>query len=260
MKIDVSGRIDVPMAIGGKTFNMLIDTGGFASMLMESTVKSLDLRTHEVGNLRVTGFGGYFYNRFVEADDITLGELKQPSLKFLVHGDMADVGGILSPDILRNFDLDFDFANSRLTLFRPGDCEGQHVWWTKDPYSVVSFTTDRSQHIIVPVTLDGKQIDAMFDTGASTSVLDLETAESLFGFDEKDARVETETGYDYKFPFKELSFGGVVVKNPRLPLIKRVDTGTLAPIMLVGINVMRMLHMYVSYPEGKIYITPASAH
>lgn len=189
MKIDVSGRIVIPMSIGDKSFNMLIDTGGFASMLTRSTVTTLNL-TPQQATIAEMGFGGFYYDKYVEAKDIALGDLKAPSLKFLVHEDFADMGGILAPDILRGYDLDFDFANSSFSLFHPGDCQGRHVWWTKEPYAVIEFNLDKDGHIVLPVQLDGKEITAIVDTGAATSVLELETAERLLDFDDKNPKLE----------------------------------------------------------------------
>ena len=33
-----------------------------------------------------------------------------------------------------------------------------------------------------------------------------------------------------------------------------------APKILLGVNVLRQLHMYVAYKERKLYVTPAATH
>ena len=61
----------------------------------------------------------------------------------------------------------------------------------------------------------------------------------------------------YSHTFKSLAFGDVAVANPKLVILP-ADNFDLAPEMLIGMDIMRKLHMYFSFHEGKIYITPAS--
>ncbi len=261
MSIDLTGRINVPMTVGGKELNMLIDTGAVLTELTQSTVDTLGLHP-ELLNQRVVikGIGGYRIDHFVNARDIVFGGLKAFKMPFLVQPDDAqmtrDVDGILGPDILRAYDDDFDFADSMFSLFDAVDCEGNHVWWTNDPHAEIPFTIDDTGHIIVAVQLDGKTIKAILDTGASTSMLDLDHAEDEFGFDDKNPKLErrpadTKSGFVYKYPFEVLSFGGetennVKVLTPVLELIKHDDIGVHQLRMLIGINILRRLHLYIS--------------
>jgi hypothetical protein len=63
----------------------------------------------------------------------------------------------------------------------------------------------------------------------------------------------------YDYPFKLLDFNGIAVSNPRLQIVsdgylpKGID-------MLVGVSILRRLHLYIAYGEEKLYITPAGAN
>ena len=275
MSIDVTGRINVPMTVAGKELNMLIDTGAILTELTQSTVDTLGLHPQLLNQrIEFRGVGGYRIDHFVNAPDIVFGGLKAYKMPFLVQPDDAqmtrDVDGILGPDILRAYDDDFDFANSMFSLFDAVECEGNHVWWTNDPHAEIPFTIDATGHIMIDVNLDGKTIKAVLDTGASNSMLDLDIAQDKFAFDDKDPKLEkrpagTKSGFAYKYPFKALSFGGetennVTVLNPVLELMKHDDIAVHDIRVLVGINILRRLHLYISYKNRMIYVTPASAH
>ena len=55
--------------------------------------------------------------------------------------------------------------------------------------------------------------------------------------------------------------GFLIVNNPEIVLRSRADIklGDV-PNMLVGISVLRQLHLYISYRQERIVVTPASAH
>jgi predicted aspartyl protease len=269
MSISVASHITVPMTVGGQEVTLAIDTGGINSMLDQSVVDSLGLHAETFNNVRITMFGGRRIDHYVVAHDISFGGLKARDMTFLVMPDgglTGDIQGLLAPDVMRAYDDDFDFANMKFSLFDPSHCDGSLVYWTKEDSSEIPFRIDDSGHIGFPVMLDGQEIHVNLDTGASTSVIDLETAERLFNFTESDPRLvklgRTKTGYTYRFPFKTLTFGGVTVQNPQLVLVSSEDSHIHAGGLqgLIGIGILRELHMYVSYRQRKLFVTAASAH
>ncbi len=162
MSVDLTGRINVPMTVAGKSLNMLIDTGAVLTGLTQSTVDTLGLSSERLTELVTTGIGGYRIDHVVSARDIVFGGLRANEMPFLVQPDDAqithDVDGMIGSDILRAYDDDFDFANSMFTMFDAVNCESDHVWWTNDPHTEIPFTIDDTGHIIVAVQLDGKTI------------------------------------------------------------------------------------------------------
>ncbi|MEI9988780.1 MAG: retropepsin-like aspartic protease [Rhizomicrobium sp.] len=274
MGIDAGGRMTVPMTVGGQTVNMLVDTGGLNTMLSESVVSSLGLHKTRILNARITIYGGTPVDYFTEAHDISFGGLKAKSMDFLVLPEeraMGGIGGMLAPDILRAYDDDFDFANGKFTLFSPDHCEGKVVYWTKNPVAAkIEIAIDSSGHIKLPVTIDGHVVHLTFDTGADDTTISLDQAESLFGFDVKSPDLKVVDGEGdnaiYQYPFKTLTFGGgdtgrVTVNNPHIYLTPRsVSKLSDSESGLLGMGILRQLHLYIAYKEHRIFVTPASAN
>ena len=59
-----------------------------------------------------------------------------------------------------------------------------------------------------------------------------------------------------------MSFGGVEVSNPDITLIpdRKAQLGPQAPDLILGIGILRQLHLYIAYREKKLYLTAASVH
>ncbi|MGA7713757.1 MAG: aspartyl protease family protein [Rhizomicrobium sp.] len=266
MDMDQSGEVAVPVVIDGTNFEMLVDTGSYESILTEATVKALGHRIMKSNGGYLVGFGGRIIDGTAEVKNFRIGNARASNITFMVIPDGyldPKLGGLLGADILYFFDLDFDFANAKLNLISPDHCEGKEVYWTNDAHAQIPFKLEDARHIRIKVQIDGKDVRAMVDTGASMSVMSLETAENLFGFDEATAKKD-----NYLYPFKTLTLQGVVVNNPRIRLVpddKSKVMGGFAgmsrePDMILGMSVLRQLHLYIAYHEGKIYATPASAH
>jgi predicted aspartyl protease len=267
MDMSVGDRASVPLTIAGQRVEFLIDTGGAYSMLSDERASSLNLKRYRADTAQVSMWGGALVNQFVTARDVALGDLKTPEMSFLVlpKGHLEPgIDGILAPDVLRAYDDDFDFANGRFSLFSPDHCPGKVVYWAKD-WSEIGFDLDDGGHIRLPVTLDGHPVTVTMDTGSPDTVMSLELAESLLGFDERSSqlkRIETEDGSAaYRYPIAALSFGGVTVSHPEVVLIPdSVSHAYSSGRALLGMGVLRQLHLYIAYHEKKLYVTAASAH
>jgi len=265
-----AGGIYVPIQVGGKTINLLIDTGGVLSMLTQSTINALSLPTKAVVDKHIVMIGGTFIEKSVTAHDVNLGGIKMANVEFLVMPDghlPLGIGGTLSPDLLRAYVDEFDFASAKFNLYSQNACAGMPVPWTTGPHVEIPFKLDRAGHITLTVRLDGKDVVTSLDTGSSLSILRLESAESIFGFDDRSPLLklaaQTTVARIYQYPFHSLEFGeaaagmGIVsVTNPNLSLISRADTGMIyGPELILGMSVLRNLHMYIDYKQQKIYAT-----
>jgi predicted aspartyl protease len=242
-------------------------------MLTEQTVKRLGLKkllpSTNILDGQVLMFGGKKIESYTEVHDVDLGGLKAADIPMQVMPDgmmPPDLGGTIAPNILSHYDADFDFANAKFRLFSQDHCEGKVVYWTTDVPSKIAIIIDRVGHIEVPVQIDGKEIKALIDTGSSRSILSLETARNLFGLDEKDPRLTPVKGDEAQhavhFPFAKLSFQDITVDDPDIVLVpdevsKFYNAG---PKLLLGMGILRQLHLYIAYREHKLYVTAASAH
>jgi predicted aspartyl protease len=268
MSTDSSGGQMVPLTMDGRILNLLVDTGGIDSMLTEAVVDSLKLRVAPLPDRHVILFGGYRMDRFAVGHDIDFGGLKAPYKEFIIMPDghlPEGVDGTLAPDILRAYDDEFDFVAAKLNLFLSNHCQTNMTYWTKGEHAEIRIEQDHFGHISFSVLLDGKKIRATLDTGSSRSVLNLEAAEDLFGFTQSDPALKptasTAYGHAYTYPFRTLNFSGVSVANPDMTLIASRDEGMSGgPPLILGMGILRQLHMYIAYREQVLYVTAASAH
>lgn len=259
MTIGGGGLVSVPIGIEDETDNMLVDTGGVFSTLTERVVKHHNLRQEMLQMAWLTMFGGRKIDHFVTVPQITIGRFPVPNRTFMVMPDDAlppDMDGIIAPDMLAAFDVEFDMAGGALSLFSQDHCDGKVVYWTKGDSAAVPFRMDDWRHMKVEVLLDGEEIKADIDTGASDSIMSLETAEHLFGWDSKTDNT--------KHTFKSLSFEGVSVQNPMIHLIpddkSKIMGGYGEAKLILGMSILRKLHFYIAFREHNIYITPAEQH
>lgn len=268
MSVDESGSPNVPMTVEGHVLNLLIDTGGFQSMLSSAVVADLRLPKFPVIENNISMFGGVRVDQLTSANDIDFGGLKAPRMIFLVIPAQTlspGVDGLLAPDIMRAYDVEFDFANAKFNMFLKDHCDANMAYWSKDDHAEIPFSYDEAGHIKFLVEVDGKSVRVALDTGSSRSWMSLEEARSLFDLKQNDPAMtpleKTENGYSYKYPFKTMTFGGVNVSNPDLELISRKDSRMPgAPDLILGMGILRQLHMYIASKERKLYVTAASAH
>jgi predicted aspartyl protease len=274
MQIGVDGRIYVKATVNGAPVSMLVDTGGFFAELTPALVSRLNLPTRHV-RLRLIGLSGHSTDIAVSAP-FALGNMHADGMDFMVmpadHAfapDVPDAGGILAPNLFRHYDLDLDIAGHRLQLISQDHCDGKVVYWKANALAEVPVRIAPTGHVLVPIGLDGHTLTALLDTGATVSLLNMSVAQSQFGLMPDvpprasmpgAPRVATHI-------FRALSFAGVAVSNPRLVMLPDLIHGKISnagagaesrmPDVILGMDILRHLHLYIAYKEQKLYITPA---
>jgi len=281
---DGDPHVFVPVTINGKSRLMLLDTGGWNSEVTSQSVADLGLPYVSIRYSEVN-LAGEESHQAATVDSFSIGQLTTKSVEFVVAPERylfqgePEYAGIIAPNILKNYDVDIDFGGGKLNLLSADHCEGKVIYWPANAVAVVPIHVLRSGHILVPVKLDGKNVSAILDTGAYTTTLMMPLAEGDFGL--KMGSADTPKVFEmpdrpgaatYEHKFGSLSFGGVSVSNLSvaiLPDFMRSKTGTpqlgsrlgtggtheQVPDMLIGMNVLRHLHVYIAYQEQKLYIT-----
>jgi predicted aspartyl protease len=278
-KPSASGGMLVPVKIGDAERLLLLDTGGAVMRLTPEAAQEFNLTTAEM-DTRFFGVTGRSSNRYAIIPSLSFGRIEARNVKALVlplssEGPQNVVGTMVTSP---NYDLELDFSGNRLALFASDHCQGRVVYWPTTVVAVVPVRIDSLQHMIIPVTLDGKRLEALIDTGSSGTFLDLNTAQQVFGVDLSSPDVK-DVGHPrdapafrtYQRRFNTLAFDGVTVSHPVLELIPDAITPKLRaatrslmrrqseiPDVTLGMSVLGKLHMYIAYKERKVYITPAS--
>jgi predicted aspartyl protease len=284
-----SVRPVVSVLIEHKSKYMLVDTGGIFTDVTRETADELGLQHFRQG-VEEVGVNGETSDEGTRVSDFEIGRLHASGVDFMIApkaplGD--EIAGTISPNMLRNYDVEFDFGGDKMSLLSQDHCEGKVIYWPASAVAVVPMRLVHSGHIIIPITLDGQTLDALLDTGATTTVLNLRVAEARFGFD---ANANKPVGYMpgpnplpiYERKFSALGLEGIVIGNPTVSIMadlmgspadiqphaessfmgSRLSVPEEArglPQIILGMNELRHLHLYIAYKEQKLYITPADA-
>lgn len=273
----------VPVTIDSSNKKLLLDTGGRISQLSKATVHALDLpvatsETELIDLAGDTSNSRTTVRRLIvgakEQSDVRMGVAPNPDL-----GTSLPYDGLLATDLFVDADLDMDFGARRLTAFSTDHCDGRVVYWPADAVAIVPVTV--SHNIITfPVTVDGHAVTAVMDTGAPYSVMNMRLANQIFGLtpDSPDMKPLKETSGDrtlttYGHRFDDVAFEGVDVKNLRIYLMSdqnsrgrlhemgaffgTEDRSATVPDLILGMDVLRHLHVYFATKEKRLYITDA---
>ena len=270
----------VPVSIAGKSRTMLLDTGGVISELSPSIVKELNLPTRHT-NLILYDISGDAVDEVVNVQNFVLGTLRADNMQlFVAHTDLDEADGILAPNILGAYDIEMDFKNNKLSFFSQDHCKGQVIHWPADVVALVPMRLTEGGHIVVSVQVDGRRLNGLIDTGASQTAMSLRIATGRFGLQPDKDMQEVDTlrrpgSKVYGHRFQTLTLEGITVNNPYMAIIpdlnrertrKPPKLGTRLPTnrdppglgdVIIGMSVLKHLHVYIAYKEQALYITPA---
>lgn len=274
-----NGHMSIPVDMEDTRKNLILDTGAPASIINKSAAEELHLvRARIFRGTFINSSGGSFDER-ATVRSLTIDHLHAENTDFLVSDSPISsddtVDGLLGVGLLQSQDIEFDFADNKINLFSQDHCPGKVIYWPADAISVVPIQILESGHIIVPALLDGKKMDALFDTGSPGTFLSLEGAHNMFDLHTADL---TEIGHEgdrkyYKHRFKTLTFEGITINNPELMLSENeTRSGEAAHIgtrlaeksqgdvdLILGLREMRHFRIYIAYKEKKLYITAGGA-
>jgi lipoprotein NlpI len=263
-------RLLVPMTLLDKQVHMVVDTGGFWSLIDQPMVDELKLKKREVKGVSMVDGAGRRLNEIVTIPRSKIGGVNVgQSLDFVVaptvlsgvsDGGIAESGSI-GAHFLSEFDVELDISKGKLGLFRHEHCEGRVVYWTNEPYGVVNLRQASAYLIEADVEVDGHNLEALLDTGSPTTTMSLEVAKRKFNLHPGSPgvqlagtiRMASGAGMEaYSYTFKALKLGEVTFYNVPMMLapINRVE-------MILGLNELKKMHLYLAYSEMKMYVTPA---
>jgi hypothetical protein len=139
--------------------------------------------------------------------------------------------GVLGLDTLHEYDVELDFKNAQMKLFAKDHCPGNVVYWTNS-YTVVPFSIDANGHIVAQMALDGKPVSVAVSTAPGHMAM---------------RSMSTPVAY------KTLGIGAISLSNPQVTQAGDVDPGAQ---MRIGLDDLKMLHLFFAFSENKLYVTP----
>jgi predicted aspartyl protease len=270
LETETDGEVTIPVTVNGTAGRWLIDTGNVRSMIADATANVLSLKV-KPSTTPMEMFGGTPIFFEADVDSMDIGGMTGHDYSLMVVPSRfmpTDSTGILAPDIMARYDVDFDFAGGKFKFFDQDHCPQRVVYWTRESYARVPFDLSSNEHIVVQVQIDGKEMDAVIDTGTPKSSMSMQAARSVFHLDEKSPNMEAvgqasinglPPTATYHYPFQNLTFEGVAVSNPSIIIVDDRGLPGHTPRLILGIQTLRQLHMYVAYGEKALYVTGAEA-
>ncbi len=255
------------LGINGTQIPMVVDSGAFFSNLTRASAEELGLRLQSLPDgFRVEGLAGNMVHpRKTTVRKVQLQNAELSGVEFLVGGNDSGLGGmgLLGRNILGVLDTEYDLAHGMIRLVKPGDdCDKANMaYWAGDtPVSMVELLPSPSQTrppIRAKVQLNGHEVTALFDTGATTLVSleaahkaglkDAELRDNSMTYGVGDGKVHFWTG-----SFESVSLGGETVRHNRLGVS---DFESREFDMLMGIDFFLSHRIYVSSESQRMFFT-----
>jgi len=215
----------------------------------------------------IRGVGGITEAEVTTVREFTLAGVPIRNVQFVVGGSQPGAGavGFLGQNVLHIADVEYDLSNGAIRLMKPDGCgKAVMAYWAKDGdvYSVIdiAWATSAFPYTTSTAFLNGAKVRVLFDTGASTSVLNLRAAERA-GV-KTDAPGVVKAGYSrgigsraiptWIAPFDSFKIGDEEVKHTRLRI---GDIGSPDADMLIGADFFLSHRVYVASTQRKLYFT-----
>lgn len=167
-------------SINGTPAALLVDTGAYATALTRTGTERRGIRLYPTGR-RAQGFGGTSPIYASIANEFIVGPVRAGRSNMPVIGSFGDTpsyDGILGAPFLFQTDVEISLATKQLTFFVPDRCGDTWLgYWGKDVQAVPLRRHD--QHHMNPkffVRINGKELEAMIDTGAFASMITADAA------------------------------------------------------------------------------------
>jgi len=221
----------------------------------------------------------------VRIASFTVGRATGRNMMFLVAND-ARMGkpqsepydGLLTGDFFRQYDVELDFAGKQINWLTPTKCTdpNQVVFWSHSAVGEIPMTIADGK-ILVPVMVQGHQINAVLDTSSARTVMRRDIAELVLGLKDMTPNGDLKDGNGaqvYLHTFPQISFAGGVTANnvPTLILTNSLtheinselvlgswarSADARVPDLTLGMDVLHQLHMYLVPGQGTVYVTSA---
>lgn len=272
----------VPVTLNGATRDMILDTGGAITQVSRSVIAELGLPLRR-SSAAVYDVSGRVSRHYTKVKAFGFGALARPDAALLVWPEeKRPYAGEIAQDMLQPYDVDVDFAAGVLKMYAKGPKKGQcpgPTGWTPTARTEMR---NKGWHLHVPVSVDGHSYDAIFDTGSSHSIMRLPVARRDFGLEPGSAGMTPFPAVNgdnflngHLRRFTNMSLGGMSIENPEILIVPDVmnrkadrspladnrslhhNAGLVLPDLSLGMDVLKHLHLYISFGEQALYVAPA---
>jgi tetratricopeptide (TPR) repeat protein len=263
----VGGRATTMVKINGHDTRFIIDTGAFFNTMSHANAVALGVRLRSAPfGFRIGGVGGTVGIEFGQVKEFGILGTTLKHIDFIVGG--TDTGyGLLGANLLDLADVEIDLAHGKLTLFNPDHCNKLALaYWSKagnyNVADIVSADSQNDRRTFLSVTINGKKMRALLDSGAYATVLsrraaervgidldasDLGAGSSSFGIGARSVRTWTAR-------VDSFSVGTETIQHSQMQVLDgRIGDGQTD--MLLGVDFLLAHHMFIANSQREAYFT-----
>jgi predicted aspartyl protease len=271
---DDSSHIYIPATIAGVRTRLMLDTGGWWSVVRNEIADAAGLKARTSYDVWIVDSAGKKQDKYVTVPELRLGAtgnvvFGKPVDFVVVPGldskPIEQFGGTIGLNFFTRMDLEIDNAGKTISLFKQDHCKGAGVHWANEAVTL-RFKRDPGNPIAMPIVaadLEGQIVRTLIDTGSTVTSMQLEHAKRRFGLTPQTPGVEpsgqihlpggsiVET---YSYTFKALTISGIRFENVTVHLGDFDEAD-----LVLGMNEIKKLHLYFAFKDQMIHITAADA-
>lgn len=260
----------IAASINGREARFMIDTGSFFDFISPAAAAQFKLPLSAAPPYAyVNGVGGGFIPQIATAKTFTVAGVPAHDAEFLVGNNdlQGGIAGLLGQNLFRIMDIEYDFANGVLRFDKPEHCGDEDLayWATTQPVAVVNLhgTSERQPHLLARASVNGHDIEVLFDSGSGRTILSLRAAKRA-GITPQSpgvvlAGITTGMGKNevrvWSAPIEKFEIGGEAIEHTRVLIGDLGLPRALGADMLLGADFFLAHHIYVAYSQSKLYFT-----
>jgi clan AA aspartic protease (TIGR02281 family) len=181
-----NNRISIDAQINGQAVKVSVDTGATSTFLWEDEARRIGLPLATEERAHFAGVGGEARVMGTLIKRFQMGSFIGENLRLAVfRNDKSQQSNalalVLGDDFFSKFTTEFDLAHDVIRLLRPEGCQSNQMAYWSHTYSLAQLARLDPEHprIQTSVIVNGKNVTAILDSGARTSIIGLNYAESV---------------------------------------------------------------------------------
>ena len=260
----VDNRPLVTARINGRPARLMLDSGAFFSTIAQANAAEYALKVQNMPGARMKGVGGDSSLGVARVKEFTLGGYPFTNVEFAVGGSDTGFAGLLGQNILGVADVEYDLPHGMVRIMKSDGCARADLayWAAGKPFVIVPLKpmSATQRHTIGTVRIDGKDVDALFDSGAGDALMTSATARRLGVTPDTPGVVRK--GYAFGLgtastPTWQARFGAIDIGGEKIarPLIGFSDQRFADADMLIGIDFFLSHRIYVDNRNHRMFVT-----
>lgn len=258
LNLTIEGRID------GTPADMLVDTGSNATILTRTATERRGLSLRPT-NGRAYGIGGAARIYSAAIKEFKAGPAAITNSRVRVLGDFGTAPSfeaILGAPFLFQSDLEISLATKEIKFFKPSNCDDVNLaYWDENAVEIpFRWGSSGKTNPEFKVLLNGKEVTAVIDSGAATTVMTRRAAEKAglkmntpeTGRAGEAGGVGTKRIARWNATLDKLQIGRETISNADVGVI---DTNDLDVDLLLGADFLRSHRVMFAMSQRKLYFT-----